>query len=86
MGLHSLRHHISVIPQTPFLFKSNVKINLDPFLKHKDEELWRVLEDTHLKSIIEEVSLILFSCQINSILISLMQHRSCQWEKDSYFA
>lgn len=31
MGLHSLRQNISVIPQTPFLFKGTIKKNLDPF-------------------------------------------------------
>ena len=31
MGLHSLRQHISVIPQTPFLFKGTVRENVDPF-------------------------------------------------------
>ena len=31
MGLHSLRQSISVIPQTPFLFKGTIKTNLDPF-------------------------------------------------------
>lgn len=31
MGLHSLRQHLSVIPQTPFLFKGTVRQNIDPF-------------------------------------------------------
>lgn len=31
MGLHSLRQHISVIPQVPFLFNGSVKQNIDPF-------------------------------------------------------
>ena len=31
MGLHSLRQHLSVIPQTPFLFKGSVRQNVDPF-------------------------------------------------------
>jgi len=31
IGLHSLRQHISVIPQTPFLFKGTVRQNVDPF-------------------------------------------------------
>ena len=30
MGLHSLRQHISVIPQVPFLFKGTVRQNIDP--------------------------------------------------------
>lgn len=31
MGLHSLRQHISVIPQLPFLFKGTIRQNIDPF-------------------------------------------------------
>ena len=37
MGLHSLRQNISVIPQTPFLFKGTIKKNLDPFESKTDE-------------------------------------------------
>ena len=36
MGLHSLRQNISVIPQTPFLFKGTIKANLDPFETKSD--------------------------------------------------
>lgn len=36
MGLHSLRQNISVIPQTPFLFKGTIKKNLDPFENKSD--------------------------------------------------
>ena len=35
LGLHSLRQRISVIPQTPFLFKGSIKENLDPFSYHQ---------------------------------------------------
>lgn len=31
MGLHSLRKNLSIIPQTPFLFKGTIKENIDPF-------------------------------------------------------
>lgn len=44
MGLHSLRQHISVIPQVPFLFKGTVKQNVDPFDTAGEEQIWRVLE------------------------------------------
>ena len=37
MGLHTLRHSISVIPQTPFLFKGSIKSNLDPFGKSSEK-------------------------------------------------
>ena len=36
MGLHSLRKHISVIPQTPFLFRGTIRENLDPFREKAD--------------------------------------------------
>jgi ATP-binding cassette subfamily C (CFTR/MRP) protein 4 len=36
MGLHSLRQNISVIPQTPFLFKGTIKKNLDPLESKTD--------------------------------------------------
>ncbi len=31
LGLHSLRQHISVIPQLPFIFKGTIRQNIDPF-------------------------------------------------------
>jgi ATP-binding cassette, subfamily C (CFTR/MRP), member 4 len=48
MGLHSLRQHISVIPQVPFLFKGTVRQNVDPFSSAPDERLWEVLEEAGL--------------------------------------
>ena len=30
MGLHSLRQHVSLIPQHPFIFRGTVRVNLDP--------------------------------------------------------
>ncbi len=43
MGLHSLRQHISVIPQVPFFFRGSVKQNIDPFDTASDAQLWKVL-------------------------------------------
>ena len=43
MGLHSLRQHISVIPQVPFLFKGTIRENIDPFNTESDERIWEVL-------------------------------------------
>lgn len=31
MGLHRLRTTMSIIPQTPFLFKGSIQENIDPF-------------------------------------------------------
>ncbi len=50
MGLHSLRQHISVIPQVPYIFKGSVRQNVDPFSTSSDEDIWRVLEESDLKS------------------------------------
>lgn len=48
MGLHSLRQHISVIPQVPFLFKGSVKQNVDPFSTASESQLWLALEEAGL--------------------------------------
>ena len=40
IGLHSLRQHISVIPQVPFLFKGTVRQNIDPFDTADDSLIW----------------------------------------------
>ena len=57
LGLHTLRHRISVIPQFPFLFKGDIKTNLDPFGKHQEQALWAALEDAGLKEPVENVNL-----------------------------
>ena len=44
MGLHSLRQHISVILQVPFLFRGTVRDNIDPFGTASEERVWEVLE------------------------------------------
>lgn len=49
MGLHSLRQHISVIPQTPFLFKGSVRQNVDPFDTASEEHIWQVLKESGLE-------------------------------------
>ena len=58
LGLHTLRHQIAVIPQTPFLFKGSIRTNLDPFSEAGDEELWQVLEATNLKQLVANVAVI----------------------------
>lgn len=38
--------------QDPVLFSGSLRINLDPFNKHTDEELWNALEVAHLKNFV----------------------------------
>lgn len=52
IDLKVLRSRITVIPQDPVLFSGSVRLNLDPFFEHYDQELWHVLELAHLKDYI----------------------------------
>ena len=42
--------------QEPALFSGTLRLNLDPFNEHVDEELWRVLEVSHLKRFVMSLS------------------------------
>lgn len=53
LGLHTLRSRLTIIPQDPVLFSGSMRINLDPFNKYSDEQIWEALDHAHLKAFIK---------------------------------
>lgn len=55
LGLHQLRGKLTILPQDPVLFSGSLRMNLDPFEKFTDEELYKALQLAHLKDFVDSL-------------------------------
>lgn len=53
LDVGELRRNLAIIPQDPVLFRGTLRFNLDPFQRHPDASLWRVLQRVHLSNLIQ---------------------------------
>ncbi|XP_072242554.1 cystic fibrosis transmembrane conductance regulator [Leuresthes tenuis] len=54
VSLQTWRKAFGVVPQKIFILTGTFRVNLDPYGRYNDEELWRVAEEVGLKSVIEQ--------------------------------
>ena len=84
------------IPQDPVLFSGSLRLNLDPFDSHTDDELWKILEMSHLKNFVSglEEGLLhpiseggenLRYCPFVFRFSGVIKRLSCTWCKTSAF-
>ncbi|XP_076445818.1 multidrug resistance-associated protein 1-like [Babylonia areolata] len=50
LGLHDVRNKLNILPQDPVIFDGTLRMNLDPFEQHSDQQVWTVLDQAHLKA------------------------------------
>ena len=55
INLQESRRCVSVLSQKPVLFSGPLRENLDPLTKHEDADLWRVLEEVQLKTLVDHL-------------------------------
>ncbi|OQR95746.1 ABC transporter-MRP, partial [Thraustotheca clavata] len=56
IGVKTLRTNISIIPQSPVLFRGTLRNYLDPFGDYSDEQLWEALRKVHIHERIASVN------------------------------
>ena len=54
LGLNDLRSQISVIPQSPIIFLTSIRSNLDPFSLHSDLEVEEALRNSRLLDVVKK--------------------------------
>ncbi len=57
VGLQKLRSRMTIIPQDPVLFSGTLRFNLDPSERASDQDLWKALENSHLKDHVQGLPL-----------------------------
>ncbi|XP_055548416.1 multidrug resistance-associated protein 1-like [Wyeomyia smithii] len=53
IGLHQVRGRLTIIPQDPVLFSGSLRMNIDPFGSYTDDQVWKALELSHLKTFVK---------------------------------
>jgi len=57
ISISDVRSRLAIIPQLPMLFLGSLRLNLDPYDKHTDQEIWNALEVVQLKDFVSAMPL-----------------------------